>query len=158
MPEPDDGRGNFWSSVPGLLTGLAALLVAGTGAYVAIYQPQQRRDAPTQSTAASQEHPGAQSAALGPTVSPPAAAPLPDPGQKRYNGPMGPLEAGISYNQGDLYDRPSSSPQQCSDLCSGDDRCLAATFITSQQRCWLKNSIGPIGRSSDMTSSRRIVQ
>jgi hypothetical protein len=39
-----------------------------------------------------------------------------------------------------------------------DDRCLAVTFIESQQRCWLKDSIGSVGRSNDMTSSRRIVQ
>jgi len=77
---------------------------------------------------------------------------------KRFSGPMGPLEPGISYSQGDMYDRPSSTAQQCATLCYNDYRCLAATYIDSQQRCWLKNSIGPIGRSTDMTSSRRLVQ
>ena len=73
-------------------------------------------------------------------------------------GPMGSLEPGISYNQGDLYDRPSPTAQQCASLCYNDNRCIAMTFIPSQQRCWIKGSIGPIGRSNDMVSARRIGQ
>ena len=84
---------------------------------------------------------------------------LPSPGvTARHTGGMGPLEEGISYNGGDLYDRPSSSPEECSTLCYNDDRCTAATFIRSQQRCWIKSLIGPAGRSSDMVSSRKLAQ
>lgn len=85
-----------------------------------------------------------------PHVAPPAV--------KRSTGSMGPLEEGISYNQGDLYDRPSSSAQECTQLCYNDDRCVAVTFIKSQQRCWIKSSLGPIGRSSDMVSSRKVAR
>jgi len=76
----------------------------------------------------------------------------------RYTGEMGPLEEGISYNQGDLYDEPASSPEDCRNLCYNDDRCIVVTFIKSQHRCWVKNAIGPIGRSSDMVSSRKLVR
>lgn len=76
----------------------------------------------------------------------------------RFTGSMGPLEEGVSYNQGDLYDQPSSSPQQCALFCYNDDRCVAITFIKSQQRCWIKSSIGPVGRSGDMVSSRKVAQ
>ena len=76
----------------------------------------------------------------------------------RYTGQMGPLEEGISYTQGDMYDQPAASPQDCQVLCSNDDRCVAVTFVKSQQRCWVKNAIGPIGRSSDMVSSRKLAK
>ena len=100
---------------------------------------------------------------LGPTRPSPnakAGRPPTTPGEseRTFSGQMGPLEPGISFNQGDLYDRPSSNAQQCSTLCYNDNRCIAMTYIASQQRCWLKGSIGPVGQSSDMTSSRRIVQ
>ena len=72
--------------------------------------------------------------------------------------PMGPFEQGISYNQGDLYDRPSATPQQCASLCYNDNKCIAMTFIASQKRCWIKGSIGPVGRSNDMVSAKKIVQ
>ena len=76
----------------------------------------------------------------------------------RYYGEMGPLEEGISYNQGDLYDEPASSSEDCRTLCFNDDRCIAVTFIKSQHRCWVKTTIGPIGRSSDMVSSRKMTR
>jgi hypothetical protein len=66
---------------------------------------------------------------------------------------MGPLQPGISYNQGDLYDRPASSPQQCSQLCYNDDRCRAVTFVISQQRCWIKDRVNPTSSSPDMISA-----
>lgn len=80
------------------------------------------------------------------------------PSSPRYAGKMGPLEPGISYNQGDIYDTPSNSAEQCSSQCYNDNRCIAVTWIESQKRCWIKGSFtGNIGRSSDMTSARRLI-
>jgi hypothetical protein len=80
------------------------------------------------------------------------------PGTVRYRGPMGPLEPGVSYNQGDIYDTPSEAAEDCSIKCYNDDRCIAVTWIQSQKRCWVKGSFtGNIGHSSDMTSARRLI-
>ena len=82
----------------------------------------------------------------------------PESDRTRFTGRMGPLEEGISYNQGDMYDRPANSPQECAAACYNDDRCIAVTYVTDQKRCWLKNSIGPIGRSPAMVSSRKLAR
>ena len=91
----------------------------------------------------------------GVTKLPPVQA---DGERTRFTGRMGPLEEGISYNHGDMYDRPANSPQECAAACYNDDRCIAVTYVTDQKRCWLKNSIGPIGRSPAMISSRKLAQ
>jgi len=76
----------------------------------------------------------------------------------RFKGRMGSLEPGISYNQGDLYDRPAPSAAACSAICYNDDRCIAMTWIESQQRCWIKSYFtGNIGPSHDTTSARRLI-
>lgn len=71
-------------------------------------------------------------------------------------GIMGPLEPGISYSQGDIYDRPATSAEQCVQLCSNDNRCRAVTYIISQQRCWLKDRVNPTQMSSDMISAKKL--
>ena len=75
-----------------------------------------------------------------------------------FVGPMGPLEVGISYNQGDIYDNPAQSAQECAKMCADDDRCLAVTYIISQKRCWVKNKTLSVGSSPDMISSRKMTQ
>lgn len=80
------------------------------------------------------------------------------PDTPRYRGRMGPLERGLSYNQGDIYDTPSATPAECSKRCDDDNRCIAVTWIESQKRCWVKGSFtGNIGYSSDMVSARRLI-
>ena len=135
----DSTKGGFWSTVPGILTGLAALIGACTALYVAFKPvPQPNRPDP---------------GVVMPTPRPtPVPTPVPRPTPVVY-GPMGPLERGISYNQGDIYDRPSSSPEQCSQLCYNDNRCRAMTFIISQQRCWIKDRVLATAQSSDMVSA-----
>ena len=138
----DDGKrsGGFWTSVPGVLTGAAAIVTAITGLFVALHQiPSQPQPSipaprPPESTAA------------------PASSPVSTSG---FTGPMGPLEREISYSGGDMYDRPANSPEQCVQLCANDDRCRAVTFIVSQQRCWVKNNVNAPQQSSDMISSRK---
>ena len=138
---PDDNKG-FWSSLPGLLTAVAALVTAGTGAYLAL-----RASNPSSSGApASQQSPRQE----------PASTPLSEPVKpERFTGSMGALEQGVSYSGGDIYDRPASSAEQCATLCANDDRCRAVTFIISQQRCWLKGSITSAQYSNDMISARK---
>ena len=129
MPRNASRGGGFWSTLPGVLTGVAAVLTAGTAAIVTIRQV----NAPHGVNAPASE------------LSP----------YSRATGAMGPLEPGISYNQGDLYDRPASSAEECARLCYNDDRCRAMTFIISQQRCWIKNQVNPAAASSDMVSARK---
>lgn len=136
----DGSSSGFWTSIPGILTGIAALITATAGLIALTKQPQNPNPA----------HVGPQ----GPTPS--GELPLPAIGSTgSATGPMGNLQPGISYNQGDIYDRPAKSPAECSTLCYNDDRCVAMTFIVSQQRCWIKNQIGPIGQSQDMVSARK---
>jgi PAN domain len=145
MTDTGGGRGGFWSTLPGLLTGIAAVIGAGTAAIVAM------RSNPTSATKLGvEQHPPVQ----------PEAVPAPNPvvGQKKFIGPMGPLEVGISYNQGDIYDNSAASAQDCAKMCADDDRCLAVTYIISQKRCWVKNQTLSVGASPDMVSSRKLTQ
>ncbi|MEJ8858275.1 PAN domain-containing protein [Variovorax robiniae] len=79
-----------------------------------------------------------------------------------FSGPnivsrMGPLERGVSYNQGDYANRDAKSPEACSELCGNDARCVAMSFIPSQQRCWLKDRLtGNVAKSVDMISARKV--
>lgn len=80
------------------------------------------------------------------------------PTRVRYLGPMGPLEPGISYNQGDIHDSSAKTPEECSSICYNDDRCIAVTWINSQKRCWVKGSFtGNVGYTKDMVSARKLV-
>ncbi|MEJ0087935.1 MAG: PAN domain-containing protein [Pseudomonadota bacterium] len=147
MADTSSSKSGFWSTLPGILTGTAALIAAITGIIVAMRHPiNQPQITPEQRPVASQPA----------SMNPPA----PDPVSSgpTFAGTMGPLENGISYNQGDLYDQPSSSAEQCSNICYNDNRCVAVTFIKSQQRCWVKNKIGTPMQSSDMISARRLAQ
>ena len=135
---PDEPRhGSFWSTIPGVLTGLAAIITAGTGLYLAA------RSSP------SQHQTGGAPAAVAEQA---AKTPTPTAG---HTGQMGPLENGISYNGGDLYDRPADNADACVQLCANDDRCLAVTFIISQKRCWVKDRVNASAQSGDMISSRK---
>ena len=143
-------RGGFWTSFPGVLTGIAAVITASAGLFIALGprpgdgQPtpqNQPANAPTlQTSSLTQPQKGS-----GETV-----------GAAGSSGVMGPLEPGISYSQGDIYDRPAGSPEECVQLCSNDDRCRAVTYIISQQRCWLKDRVNPAQLSSDMISAKKL--
>jgi len=133
MSGDDPKHGSFWGTVPGILTGVAAILTAATGLYLATRSPSP----------------------------PPPVSPLPPPPPvnivttQHFTGPMGALEHGISYNGGDIYDRPAATPEACVQLCANDDRCRAVTFIISQNRCWVKDRVNASASSSDMISSRK---
>jgi hypothetical protein len=137
-----DEKKGFWSSLPGLLTAVAALLTAGTGTFVAIRSSNSSTAGPPVTQQSSPQEPI-------PAQAPGAVSP------ERFTGTMGALEPGVSYSGGDIYDRPASSAEQCAILCGNDDRCRAVTYIISQQRCWLKNRINPAQYSNDMISARK---
>ena len=142
MSDTGGGRGGFWSTLPGLLTGVAAVIGAITAAMIAMRAPSTPE--PKQVVPQSPTRPESAS----------ASKPHVDP--TKFTGPMGPLEVGISYNQGDMYDNPAASAQDCAKMCADDDRCLAVTYIVSQKRCWVKNTILSAGASPDMISSRKL--
>jgi hypothetical protein len=134
MTDQRAGGGGFWSSLPGILTGIAAVLTASAGLFLAL---------------------GPSSTHIDPVPSdqqPPTSISTNQP----ESSSMGPLEPGISYSQGDMYDRPAASAEECVQLCTNDNRCRAVTFIISQQRCWLKDRVNASQPSSDMISARKL--
>jgi hypothetical protein len=139
-----------------VLTGIAAVIGAGTAAFVAMRANSSAGLRPGIEQHASQ--PASPSAPKPESQAAPPATTTPLIGQKGFTGPMGPLEAGISYNQGDIYDNPAESAQDCAKMCADDNRCLAVTYIISQKRCWVKNKTLSIGASPDMVSSRKLIQ
>lgn len=135
----------FWSTVPGLLMGLAAIVSAATGLYLATRPTPQPQPRP-------QPH------QVDPTPSVVVPAPLsatPTATASKFTGPMGPLEHGLSYNGGDIYDQSADTPEACVHFCTNDDRCRAVTFIISQKRCWVKNQLNASAQSGDMISARK---
>jgi hypothetical protein len=133
----------FWTSLPGVLTGLAAMLTAIVSLYVAM------RPSPTPADPAN----AASRTSINIPDTPTAPTSKSSAATERFTGPMGPLEHGVSYSGGDMYDRPASSAEDCVQLCSNDDRCRAVTFIISQQRCWLKDRVNAPAQSGDMISA-----
>jgi hypothetical protein len=162
----DENRNSFWMTLPGILTGVAAVITAAGAIYLGVRNTPQPTQ-PTVTQSATQPSAQPQPTSTQGTSQPPAQTPAKPqepnsqsqptgtPPSQKFTGQMGPLERGISYSGGDMYDRPSQSPEECSKLCFNDDRCRAATFIISQQRCWLKNQVNAPQQSSDMVSARK---
>ena len=142
MSEEPKGFVAFWTSLPGVLTGIGTLMTAGTGLYIALHQPPSPQVTPVPRIKQGSVVPGSD-------------APRTLVAHPRFTGPMGALEHGVSYSGGDLYDRPAGSAEQCVTLCANDDRCRAVTFIISQQRCWIKDRINDPQQSGDMISARK---
>jgi hypothetical protein len=68
---------------------------------------------------------------------------------------MGPLMPGLVYLQGDYRSEVVGSAEACSALCAQEAQCRAMTFIISQQRCWLKDTVPPTAESGDMISAAK---
>ena len=75
-------------------------------------------------------------------------------GNTRHGG-MGPLVPGLVYRQGDYRSELVGSAEACSALCAQEAQCHAMTFIISQGRCWLKNTVPPTAESADMISAAK---
>ena len=83
---------------------------------------------------------------------PPAKAP-PPPGAPRMGPPQG-----FSYPGHDLESRITPRARDCPDVCLGDPRCRAVTYVVSQHRCWVKAAVpGEISPPSrDMVSYEKL--
>jgi hypothetical protein len=108
----DDKRQSFWSTLPGLMTGLAALVTALTGIYVAV-ERSRNRDAPampqplaSQSPAPSQAN--AAPAAIGAASAPASASAtvLAEPVVLFENGNTGDVRSGPTEPTRFTIDRP----------------------------------------------------
>jgi len=121
----DEGKG-FWQTVPGFLTGAAALIGAVTGLMVAM-KPLSVSSGPESGM---DGHSGD-----GTHIPHP---PPPPPPQRR---PMGALQYGVGFNHGDLNANSPlvlTTPQACSDVCYERTDCKAMTYVESNRTCWLK--------------------
>lgn len=151
----DENRHSFWTTLPGILTGLAALVTAVGAIYFGVTRTQQPTPIDSRTTVSFKSprpEPSAQAKSQSNSQLSESSA------IQKFIGPMGSLEPGVSYSGGDIYDRPSQSPEECAKLCFDDDRCRAVTFIISQQRCWIKNRVNANQQSSDMVSAQKKVK
>jgi hypothetical protein len=132
----NEGKG-FWSSIPGILTGLAAVIGAIAGLYVA-FKPGSAPITPPQN------HPIASTTNDGVT---PASRP---------QSLMGPLEHGWNYDHNDLDPNgwlSVASADACSDLCYARTDCKAMTYVVSNKSCWLKYAVPSPTQNTDMISA-----
>jgi hypothetical protein len=140
---PDDQKPHsFWTSLPGVLTGIAALLTAIAG-FVIVFKPSPPKYTP----------PPVAVVAPPPVGVPPAAPPVGPPPAR-----MGELVDGLAYLQADIYSQASNSAADCAEVCRSDSRCQAMTFIKSQRLCWIKGSVPATAPSSDMVSAAKLKQ
>lgn len=124
----NEGSGGFWTTLPGILTGVAALIGAVTGLYIAL----------------NRDHPSSNKS-VDPVV--PVITEPPKPGKQ----PMGPLERGIGFDHNDINANgwlSVISPEACSDLCYENIECRAMTYVVSNKSCWLKYAVP--GRSMNL--------
>lgn len=126
----NDGKG-FWSSLPGVLTGVAGVIAAITGLYLAFKPASPINPAPA-------EHE-------------PVTKPLPKPR-------MGPLQHGWNYPHNDISADgwlSIGSAGACSDLCYARPDCKAMTYVISNKSCWLKHAVPDRTQNGDMISAAK---
>lgn len=141
---PDDQKPHsFWTSIPGVLTGIAALLTAIAG-LVIVFKPGPPKYTPPPSSVVAPS-------SVGLPPAPPPVAPTPP-------ARMGELVDGLAYLQADIYSQASNSAADCAEVCRSDSRCQAMTFIKSQRKCWIKGSVPETAASSDMVSAAKLRQ
>jgi hypothetical protein len=134
----DEGKG-FWQSMPGFLTGVAAVIAAVTGLMVAM----KPTPAATGVASGSGGGGGVQSASTIVNTKGAGAAQLPPhvPLLQPPKRPMGNLQYGVGYDHNDIDAngwQSVTTPQACSDLCYEKAECKAMTYVESNRSCWLK--------------------
>lgn len=114
---------SFWSSLPGVLTAVAALVTAVTGAWVAMGH---RSDSGPALPAAGG---GAAIAAIS--------------GHPKRVVVMGPLEEGVNRQGMDFSAvAPSAANRElCAEMCRINEQCRSMTYVISQKTCWLKSGV-----------------
>jgi len=129
----DDGKG-FWQTMPGVLTGTAAVVGAVATLIVAL------KPAPTPAgigPGSLGSNPVSGTGSTGVTIPPP---PPPPPRPL-----MGQLQYGVGYEHNDLNANgwlSVTTPQACSDMCYERADCKAMTYVASNRSCWLKYTVG----------------
>jgi hypothetical protein len=108
----------FWSSMPGILTGLAALLAAVAGLITVINrppnQPHEQAVAPTHEQ---------------------AVVPAPPPPI------MSVLEYDTNRPGSDITKVSVADIEECRKLCLANEQCKAISFLEASNLCWLKGSV-----------------
>ncbi len=127
-----NGNG-FWSSLTGVLTGVAGLIAAITALYLAFKPDSTTLDRP-------------------PTPTPHETVTVTPPPR------MGPLQRGWNYPHNDISPDgwlSIGSPEACSDLCYARPDCKAMTYVISNKSCWLKYAVPDRAQNADMISAAR---
>jgi hypothetical protein len=120
----NDGKG-FWSSLPGVLTGVAGMIAAITGLYLAFKPVPPVRDR---------------------RITPPVPSkPLMGKLQPGWGYPHNDIKADGWISIG--------SAEACSDLCYERPDCKAMTYVISNKSCWLKFAVPGRTQNSDMISA-----
>jgi len=127
----ESGKG-FWSSFPGILTGIAGVIAAVGGLIALFNKPPPQPPFPSP---------------------PPIVTPGPQPPQPDK---MGRLQEGINYDQADLPgERQTASAEACAELCLETPQCMAMTYVKSLRGCWLKSRVPASLSGTDYVSSVR---
>lgn len=154
---PDEQKPHsFWTTIPGILAGIAALLTAITGLYIAFRPtPPVRQPDSAAPTVTASPHTAAKPQGTPKPADKIPDAPVPSPRPQVH---MSGLKDGEAYLQADIYSRATDSAVECAEICRSDSRCMAMTFIKSQKLCWIKGSVPATAASSDMVSARKLSQ
>src|ERR1017187_6704656 len=134
MPDVELGKKQpgFWSSIPGVLTGLAALVAAIGGLVLAL------RPVP----------PKAPIAVEAPSVSvtsPPS-----------HKARMSVLEYNTNRGGSDLTKLVVADIDDCLNRCIAKEECKAISFLEAEKTCWLKGEVPPRGELQGFTSAVKI--
>ena len=143
----DDQKPSFWTSIPGVLTAIAALVSAIAGLMLALRPSPTRPDPFRTPSPVAPTHTEATPQNTRPGVFVP-----PPPTMSR----MGKLMDGVAYLHADIYSRSTATAADCSELCRSDPNCRAMTFVKSQRLCWIKNSVPGTTSSPDMVSAAKL--
>jgi PAN domain len=117
MPDADGKSGGFWSSVPGVLTGMAALVTAVGGLIVVLHKspdPPKSPDAVVEPVGGKEQ-------------------------DKRPRKPkMSKLELNTNRAGSDITSFAVANIEECLRQCMDDEKCKAISFQDKSGRCWLK--------------------
>ncbi len=61
-------------------------------------------------------------------------------------------EQNVTHPGGDYDHKVIGSVDECANECARDARCLSFSYDKGKQTCWLKNSVPPTERNSDVVS------
>jgi PAN domain len=116
MPDADGKSGGFWSSVPGVFTGMAALVTAVGGLIVVLHKSPD------------------------PPKSPDAVvAPAAKEKDKRPRKPkMSKLELNTNRAGSDITSFAVANIEDCLKQCIDIEKCKAISFQDASRKCWLK--------------------